>query len=211
MTLKVTRRTATCIDCREPIALGAGLWLERERADGTSTYRIPKHLDCLSGGDLERMDPADLDALDDLQAGVRNEDDVDHDGPNQRIAGAAVYRGLAEADEEDPSWRGQCWRLADQARTLLDDYTTAIEGFGVVVGGSKGLAGVAIIDGREGWDSDMSGVALTGIVLAVQGTDPVARERAVRAALRACADDLVGEVDLGIELGREAQTPKGEE
>ncbi len=184
MTLKVARRPAVCIDCREPIAVGKGLWLERERADGTSTYRIPKHLDCLSGGDLERMDPADLDALDDLRAGTTDEDH-DPDGPDERIGGAAIYRSLHEDAE---GWRGELWRLTDAAGELAGNAGGA-ESFGVVAGGSKGTAGVIVLEGQQAWDSDLPGVAITGILIAVQGTDEAARQRAIKAAIRAATED----------------------
>ncbi len=55
----------------------------------------------------------------------------------------------------------------------------------------------------------MPGVAVTGILIAVQGTDETAREKAIRAGLRAATEDLIGEVEG--ELARQAQTPKGEE
>ena len=184
MTLKVARRPAVCIDCREPIAVGKGLWLERERADGTSTYRIPKHLDCLSGGDLARLDPADLDALDDLRAGTTDEDH-DPDGPDERIGGAAIYRSLHEDAE---GWRGELWRLTDAAGELAGNAEGA-ESFGVVAGGSKGTAGVIVLEGQQAWDSDLPGVAITGILIAVQGTDEAARQRAIKAAIRAATED----------------------
>jgi len=193
MTLKVARRPAVCIDCREPIAVGKGLWLDRKRLDGSGTTMIAKHLDCLSGGDLERMEPEDLDALADLRAGTTDEDHDpdDPDGPDERIGGAATYRFLHEDAE---GWRGQLWRLTDAAGELAGNAGGA-ESFGVVAGGSKGTAGVIVLEGQQAWDPDLPGTAVAGILVAVRGTDQAARERAIRAGLRAAAEDLIGEVE----------------
>lgn len=201
MSLHITRRPATCIECREAIDVGQGLWLERERANGSGTYRMPKHVNCLSGGDLERMDPRDLDSLDDLRA-VSIEEDQNPDGPDERIGGACIYRFLHEDAE---GWRGHLWRLADAAGTLADTAERA-ESFGVVSQGSRGTAGVIVLAGEQTWDSDLPGTAVAGILVAVRGIDPAARERAIRAGLRAATEDLIGEVEG--ELARQAKAPK---
>jgi len=196
---EVARRAAVCIDCREAIDPGLGLWLDRKRLDGSGTCMIAKHLGCLSGGDLERMDPEDLDALDDLRAGTTDEGQATDD-PDERIGGAAVYRFL---HEDAAGWRGELWRLRDAAGELAGNAGGA-ESFGVVAGG--GTAGVIVLGGQQAWDSDLPGVAITGILIAVQGTDEAARQRAIKAAIRAATEDLIGEVEG--ELARQAQAPK---